>query len=257
MHTHYTLVAIHRGSAEWKYRRRDIQVAPGAVFVCEPGEVHETLRTDCPGDFTAFFVDLAAIEAVSQAGGLHRLPHFVAAGVPRPDLWQGFTALRGSFDSSDPEAFSQRFASLLTRLVFETQDGARPEPIPKKVLRQTRDRLHDEFRTDPTRSVRIRDLAAAQGVSYYTLVREFSKHFCIAPYEMVKGLRAQYALEQLRRGPHEDCASLTSLAAKCGYSDHAHLTRCFRQQWGVTPSALARSINPNWLQRASRKSSGT
>lgn len=257
LHAQYTLVVIHRGSAEWKYRRRDVPVAPGSVFVCEPGEVHETLRTDCPGDFTAFFVDLGAIRAVSESGGLAHLPHFVATGVPRPDLWQAFAALRGSFDDFDPESFSQKFARLLTQIVYETQPSARPGRISRKVLKRTWDQLHDEFRAHPTRCVKIRDVAEAQEVSYYTLVREFSKHFGIAPYEMVKGLRAQYAMDQLRRGPHEDCTSLTSLAVKCGYSDHAHLTRSFRQQWGATPSAVARSFNPKWLQRASRKSSST
>ena len=257
LHTQYTIVAIHRGGAEWKYRRRAIRVDPGAMFICEPGEVHETLRTDCPGDFTAFFVDLAAIQAVSQAGGLDQLPHFAATGVPRPDLWQAFAALRGSFDRHDPEAFSQTFASLLTRLVYETQAGARPERVPKRVLQRSWDQLRDEFRADPTQCVNIREVAKAQGVSYYSLVREFSKHYSVAPYELVKGLRAQYAMEQLRRGPLQDCPSLTHLAHKCGYSDQAHLTRCFRQHWGVTPGTLARSVNPKWLQRASRKSPST
>lgn len=257
LHTKYTVVAIHRGGAEWRYRRRDIRVRPSEVFICEPGEVHETIRTDCPGDFTAFFIDLEAIEAVAQACGLAQHPHFAAAGVPRMDLWQAFAQLRGSLKHFDGEAFSERFAGALTQLVYATQKGARRDRISRAVIKRTWDQLHEEFRTDPTRTVRIRDIAKAQGVSYHSLIREFSSQFSIAPYEMVKALRAQYAMDQLRCGPGEDCTSLTALAAKCGYSDHAHLTRSFRQHWGVTPSALARNVNPSWLQRPPRKSRDT
>jgi AraC-like DNA-binding protein len=47
-------------------------------------------------------------------------------------------------------------------------------------------------------------------------------------------LRAALAADRLRAGD----ADLTRLALDLGFSDHSHFTHAFRDEWGLSPSAL-------------------
>lgn len=246
VHSHYTLCVVHRGRADWEYRGLHFSCDPGTVYVCEPGEVHVTRRVHTPGDYTVFFLDPEAVARAAEQLELFGSPHFAGMGVTRPDLWQRFASVRTLLGPSTPEGLEQELAHLVATLLLETQPKARTADVKSRTLEGVRDLLRERYRADPSRVVRLGDIAEEVGISYHRLVHAFSRRFGVAPYEYVSLVRAQHALSVLRQGPREDCPSLTAVAQLCGYSDSAHLSRSFRRYWGQTPLAAARELNPAW-----------
>lgn len=246
VHSHYTLCVVHRGRADWEYRGLHFSCDPGTVYVCEPGEVHVTRRVHVPGDYTVFFLDPEAVASAAAQLELLGSPHFAGIGVERPDLWQRFAALKTLLGPSGPECLEQGLSSVVATLLLETQPKARAIEVKASALEEVRALLRERYRADPNRVVRLAAIADEVGISYHRLVHAFSRRFGVAPYEYVSLVRAQHALSVLRRGPREDCLSLTAVAQLCGYSDSAHLSRSFRRYWGQTPLTVARELNSAW-----------
>jgi AraC-like DNA-binding protein len=248
-HSHYTLCVVHRGRADWQYRGLHFSCDPGTVYVCEPGEVHVTKRVYAPGDYTVFFLDPEAVARAAQELEIGCTPHFAGRGVARIDLWRAFANIQGFVAPRTSEGLEEELSRLIGSLLLETQPKAVAPDCSAHKLDAVRALLAERYRADPTRVVRLRPIAAEVGVSYHRLVHAFSRRFAVAPYEYVSLVRAQHALSELRRGPREQCSSLTAVAQQCGYSDSAHLSRSFRRYWGLSPRAVASAVNPAWTQR--------
>jgi AraC family transcriptional regulator len=78
------------------------------------------------------------------------------------------------------------------------------------------------------RDIRIKDLAAAAGVSASKLHRQFKFH------QFVLGQRVKRARELLSGSK----LSLVEIAIRTGFADQSHFTRVMRQYTGLTPKAF-------------------
>lgn len=85
-------------------------------------------------------------------------------------------------------------------------------------------------------TVGVAEMADAVGWSRRHLGQQFRRHTGLPPKAMARVFRFQRA-QRLLRSPSQP--SLASVAAACGYSDQAHMTREWRQFAGTTPT--------NWL----------
>lgn len=88
----------------------------------------------------------------------------------------------------------------------------------------------------------IGELADAVGCSRKHLAVRFDREFGISPKLLARIMRFDRAMRIVRFG---DVASWSDLAAACGYSDQAHLTREFVTFAGDPPSALLRRRLPD------------
>jgi AraC-like DNA-binding protein len=77
-------------------------------------------------------------------------------------------------------------------------------------------------------------LAAEIGTTPRSLQRLFNRDVGISPKLLARIVRFQQVFAAWR----EDPASLSRVAQDCGYFDHAHLVRDFRELAGVPPAAL-------------------
>lgn len=77
-------------------------------------------------------------------------------------------------------------------------------------------------------------VARLLGCSPHHLSRLFREHTGVTLSRYRTRLRVNQALELLRTG--ED--TLAVIAARCGFADHAHLTRTMRREFDATPSEL-------------------
>jgi AraC-like DNA-binding protein len=77
-------------------------------------------------------------------------------------------------------------------------------------------------------------IAAEVGWTREHLVRRYSEQVGLTPKASARVLRFRRALGMLGRTD----LPLAGIAAACGFSDHAHLTREFRALAGITPSGL-------------------
>ena len=85
-------------------------------------------------------------------------------------------------------------------------------------------------------------LARVAGVHPTHLAREFRRHTGRTVTGYVHRLRIQWACQRLARA--DATATLVQLALDAGFADHAHFTRVFRREAGMTPSEYRRRFRP-------------
>jgi AraC-like DNA-binding protein len=85
---------------------------------------------------------------------------------------------------------------------------------------------------------RVDAAAAGAGMSTRQLERRFRDAIGVHPKWVIRRARLHEAAERVRHGAPVEWAAL---AVELGFSDQAHLTRAFRDAYGVAPDAYARA----------------
>lgn len=245
VHTHYAFCVLTNGAADWQYRGESFTVRPGRVYVCEPGEVHTTVKIHHAGDFSVHFMEPDWMCRLSEELDTGPVPHFAPAGLASRELWRRLVAL--SRRTGTPHQTSQDVSSAFSHALLTQSNRIRPTP--KALMADARAHLRQRFFANPSHTIRIDDVARELRVGYHSFVHDFSREFGAAPYEYVALLRCQYALSLLRRGPNDELRSLSAVSSRAGYSDSAHLSRDLRKHFGHSPRELARQLNAAWLRR--------
>ncbi len=111
----------------------------------------------------------------------------------------------------------------------ERDDGSRLSTVQKQ-------RVVDYVESHLEHNIELGALAAVAGLGLAAFNRRFRATFGSAPYHYVIGRR----LERARLMIVSSDRALKQIAAACGFSDQAHMTRLFRARLGVTPGALRR-----------------
>jgi AraC family transcriptional regulator len=93
------------------------------------------------------------------------------------------------------------------------------------------DRCIDYLRLHTTQTPTLAEVAAIAGVHPMHLAKLFRKRFGYSMGEFVRRQRIGWACDQLSR----DAGTISSIAARAGFADHAHFTRTFRRVTGCTP----------------------
>jgi AraC family transcriptional regulator len=89
-----------------------------------------------------------------------------------------------------------------------------------------------------TSDLDLQTLAEETGYSRSHFLRMFRAATGYAPHQYVLRVRLKRAQELMRLGS----TSLIDVAAHCGFSSHAHMSRIFRQLLGLTPSEYRRNL---------------
>jgi AraC family transcriptional regulator len=117
-----------------------------------------------------------------------------------------------------------------------TQRGnasAAASPLPRHSLQRVLERM-----PDLVADLDLQTLAAESGYSRSHFLRMFEAATGLTPHRYLLQLRLERAQELMRKGS----TSLIDIAALCGFSSHAHMSRIFRQLLGVTPSQYRRNL---------------
>lgn len=110
------------------------------------------------------------------------------------------------------------------------REGTVVSPLSRQQLRRIDEyldaNLHD--------TVTIEQLAEIAGLGVWTFTKHFRATTGCAPYEYVTTMRVERASRLLTTGSR----AIKDIAATCGFSDQAHLTRVLRARLGTTPARL-------------------
>lgn len=98
-------------------------------------------------------------------------------------------------------------------------------------------RVLERMESELARDLDLSTLAAESGYSKSHFLRMFHAGMGCAPHQWLIRLRLEHAKRMLRDGTE----SIIDIAASCGFSSHAHLSRTFRKIVGVAPSQYRRS----------------
>ena len=84
----------------------------------------------------------------------------------------------------------------------------------------------------------LEDLAHNAMVSRTCYIEKFKHLFKLTPFEYIRKLRVNHALELLSSTD----LSVADIAQACGFSDSAHMIKVFKEDTGLTPTAYRRSV---------------
>ncbi|WP_373046937.1 helix-turn-helix domain-containing protein [Vulgatibacter sp.] len=116
----------------------------------------------------------------------------------------------------------------ISRLAGGPWELPRMHPRAREVVRAIRDQL-------PDREVSLERLAERVGLSPSRLLHVFTASVGIPIRPYVRWVRFQLAATAIVAG-----TPLSEAAAAAGFADAAHMTRTFKEMFGLTPSALQR-----------------
>lgn len=208
------------GGTDAGFEAGDLLLVPAGVphrmRVRKPGEwiVQVILATRPEGTEDREFA-----QAFSAAGGRQRV------GVHRHAFFAGLAA-----DLAASDRFRRRGAGLrFTALVCELAAGAAgPSPEVARALALMRERLDGRLT--------LSELARAAGCCRSLLARRFRDEVGEPPLRHFLGMRLELAADLLRQGG----IAVQAVAARCGFDDPYHFSRCFRRRFGRPPSGRGR-----------------
>ncbi|MBY6162755.1 AraC family transcriptional regulator [Mameliella alba] len=99
-----------------------------------------------------------------------------------------------------------------------------------------RRRILDFIDSHLDQALDLRGLGDALDMAPCQFARLFRRSFGVPPYAFVKAQR----LERAQRLLATTALPIKAIAADCGFSDQAHLTRCFSATFGKTPAVFRR-----------------
>jgi AraC family transcriptional regulator len=96
-------------------------------------------------------------------------------------------------------------------------------------------RQFDEYiRTHLDQKISLASLAQTLGISRAHLTRMVRRSTGLSPHQYVLAQRVAHAQHLLRQGQH----TIAEIACLTGFTDQSHLSRTFRQSFGVPPSQM-------------------
>jgi AraC family transcriptional regulator len=126
-------------------------------------------------------------------------------------------------------------ASLLRQQVDPPAAGEAPDGRERLLAWQTR-KVRDYIDSHITGPIFVADLCALVQRSEAHFSRSFKHTFGESPHAFVVRRRVELAAQYMLSTD----ASLSDIALRCGFTDHAHLCKHFRQAAGQTPAAWRR-----------------
>jgi AraC family transcriptional regulator len=110
---------------------------------------------------------------------------------------------------------------------------SRERKMPARILQRVLDRMKAGLTSD----LDLKTIAAESGYSRSHFLRTFRASVGYSPHQWLMRLRIEEAKASLQK----KSSSLTDIALECGFSNHAHFSRTFRQVVGVVPSEYRRN----------------
>jgi AraC-like DNA-binding protein len=106
-------------------------------------------------------------------------------------------------------------------------------------------RVRDYLRDNPSDPGTIADLAGLTGLTESHLIRAFHREFGLPPHAYHLRRRLAAASELLASG-----VSVSTVAYECGFADQSHLSRKFKEVYGLTPAAWATAVATGTRRKA-------
>jgi AraC-like DNA-binding protein len=225
----YTLLGVQ----SFRYRGAAQHSIPGQVFVLHPDELHDGHA----GSEAGFRYRIAYVEPalIQEALGPKRgaLP-FVHAAVSENARLRA-AILPALEDLARPLEELQRDQLILdlAEALAVADPSAGPKPSPARhwpAVTLARALLEERLEG----GVASRELEAATGLSRYDLARQFRACLGTSPYRYLILRRLDRARALIRQG-----LPLADAAAAAGFADQSHMTRHFKQTYGLPPGRWA------------------
>ncbi|WP_322615194.1 AraC family transcriptional regulator [Pseudomonas sp. BIC9C] len=234
VHDGYVIGMIMAGAQRYRYRGAEHLAGSGTLVLINPDELHTGHKgTEDGWLYRAFYPDSEQILSLLAELDLptHNPPAFGATLYRDQDLVNGFCQLHRLLESpatalQQQTAWRELMLSLLQRHAA-VPDAAKPGKEHRAVS-LAKELLHAQLASPPS----LETLAAAVNLSPFHFARVFRRATGMPPHTWLMQQRIARARRLLQGG----CLPL-EVATQLGFADQSHLSRQFKQVYGVGPGA--------------------
>ena len=212
---------------------------PGEVWTAPAERKYASHACGDKIHYALMFLDPAALDQIqdTRAGRLDLAP---VAGARDEFLHQAIRKLMTVAEATDD--VSQMFAESLSQTIClhlcrtYTPGSCAPEKSPggpslnAEGARRLREFIYDNL----CERIPLAELSKLAGLTTHQLLVAFRKAFGSTPGQYVIQQRLRCAQRQLLNNRND----ITTIALESGFSSHSHLTACFRQHLGCSPSVF-------------------
>lgn len=242
-HRPYELVYVDKGRLHSVAGGQDHLLGQGDMVLYEPNQWHmQYTDADTPAGFIVLSFDMACTGANVLFG------HKMAAGNRIKELLGQMMEEQNSAGPFWADMVQCHLKELI--LVALRQEGG-----PKTGGRDGRDARLDSsakirrenqivenaqryITTHLDRPLRVEAAAQSANVSASYLSALFRKHLGMAPARYIQRAKLAESKQLIQNGGH----TLTEVAGMLGYATLPHFSRCFKAEFGVTPSEFAKAL---------------
>ncbi|SDJ93247.1 transcriptional regulator, AraC family [Pseudomonas delhiensis] len=232
VHEGFALVLIEQGAQRFRHRGAEHLAPTGSLVLINPDEVHTGSKAHEAGWlYRGFYPEVEQVGSVLdelELGG-RGLPTFDASVLHDAELSRAFLHVHRLLESNASSLERQTCWREALLLLFQRHarvPEARPAGQEPLAVARARELLAAQLVEPPS----LEALAAAVNLSPFHFARVFRKATGLPPHAWVKQRRLEQARALLKGG----CAP-ASVAAQLGYADQSHLSRQFKQAYGVAP----------------------
>ena len=231
-HDTYAIGYTIAGVQAFRYRGAGRQSLPGEVFVLHPDETHDG-RAGTPSGFRYRI--------------LYVEPRLIGAALDAPlPFWREPVSNDARLARAIKPALDDLAAPLeelrRDQIVVEIADalaasgaGAKSVPAPHlHAVTRAREFLDAQHGDAPHGAVTSAALEAVTGMTRYALARDFRACLGTSPYRYLVMRRLDRARALIRDG-----TPLVDAALRAGFADQSHMTRQFKQAYGLSPGRYA------------------
>ncbi|MCW8274660.1 AraC family transcriptional regulator [Pseudomonas sp. PCH199] len=233
VHDGYVIGMIMAGAQRYRYRGAE-HLAGSGTLVINPDELHTGHKgTEDGWLYRAFYPDSGQILSLLAELELstHHLPAFGATLYRDPDLVNGFCQLHRLLESpatalQQQTTWRELMLSLLQRHAAVAEAGKPGKE--HRAVTLAKELLHAKLAAPPS----LEELATAVNLSPFHFARVFRRATGMPPHTWLMQQRIARARALLKGG----CLPL-EVATQLGFADQSHLSRQFKQVYGVGPGA--------------------
>jgi AraC-like DNA-binding protein len=229
IHTRMAIVGVRSGSAIRVESRRTIVVENDCLLIVPPLHLYG-LQALQSSDFSVVTVLVEMPELTDAV--VNKLPALLSV----PNLHEAWIA----FVDADEQTGPRTERALALRSLIEGWI-AQSTPLPPAhapgwavPLRP----LRDHMRTHVNEAIPTTALVEISGLTASHCIRAFGQEFGLPPHAYHVQLRLAAACEFLAQG-----ARIANVAHDCGFADQSHLSRKFREAYGLAPATWAAMVN--------------
>lgn len=234
VHDGYVIGMIMAGAQRYRYRGAEHLAGSGTLVLINPDELHTGHKgTEDGWLYRAFYPDSGQMTSLLAELELptHHLPAFGATLYRDQDLVNGFCQLHRLLESpasalQQQTVWRELVLSLLQRHAA-VPDAGKPGKEHRAVS-LAKELLHSQLAAPPS----LEALATAVNLSPFHFARVFRRAAGMPPHTWLMQQRIARARALLQSG----CLPL-EVAMQLGFADQSHLSRQFKQVYGVGPGA--------------------
>jgi AraC-like DNA-binding protein len=238
VHEGFVFTVIEHGAQRFHHRGCEHLASVGSMVLINPDELHTGSKAHEEGwRYRGFYPPNNQVVGVLEelellSGGF---PSFAASVLHDPPLHAAFSALHRLLESDARVLQQQTLWRETLLLLFQRHGRVAALPVPglePHAVSLAKELLSSQLSSPPS----LEQLAAAVQLSPFHFARVFRRATGLPPHAWLMQQRLAQARALLQGG----CAPLT-VAMQLGFADQSHLTRQFKQAYGVAPGAYRKA----------------